>query len=79
MKQKICPKCINMMNLVEAYKRGRRFWTVYECIICGFIRIKKGKLVPNNVSIHIIRRGCSVPWGKDRHSRVNPKKKKRKK
>ena len=73
-----CDKCGRDMELTEHYKRGRRYWEVFFCQPCDVSKIKKGGLVRYNKTHDDLKKGCSVPWGKNKTRRFNPKKKKRK-
>ena len=73
-----CDKCEKDMELVEYYKRGRRYWSVFFCQSCNIKKIEKGGLVPYNRPIGTLTKTCSVPWGKNKRSRhLHRSKKKR--
>ena len=63
------------MPCVDFYKRGRRFWGEYKCQKCQFTKLEKGNKIPNNPSRGVMSKGCSIPWGKDKRTKFNPKKK----
>ena len=64
-----CGKCEKDMELVEYYKRGRRYWSVFFCQPCNIKKIEKGGLVPYNRPKGTLSKTCSVPWGKSKKSR----------
>lgn len=73
-----CDKCGKDMELVEHYKRGRRYWNTFFCQSCNIKKIEKGGLVPYNKTKDDIKKGCSVPWGKNKTTRMLRKSKKKK-
>lgn len=67
------------MGLIETCPRGRWVRGYYSCEKCGEHKSKKLRLIPNNMRKNPIRKGCSVPWGKNKRVKRNPMKKKRRK
>jgi len=73
----ICAVCGNEMIFKYEYTKGRHKRKLYACN-CGFKYSKKIATLPNNIT----KKGYPVkkpytPWGKAKHARTNPKKKKR--
>lgn len=68
-------ECEKEMVVTEDYNRGRRQVEVYTCFDCTINLIKKGRKLGNNTGRGIKARGCSVPWGKEKHTRFPTKKK----
>ena len=72
-----CDKCEKDMELVEHYKRGRRYWSVFFCQSCNIKKLEKGGLVPYNRPKGTLAKSCIVPWGKQKRVRRLHKSKKR--
>ena len=70
-------KCGNEMILTETCKRGRWVRGYYHCEKCGENKSEKLRLIPYKRPKGTLAKGCSVPWGKSKHTRFNPRKKKR--
>ena len=69
--------CGKEMVLTETCKRGRWVREYYSCEKCGEHKSKKLKLIPYFRKKGAIAIGCRVPWGKNKSTRVHPRKKKR--
>jgi DNA-directed RNA polymerase subunit M/transcription elongation factor TFIIS len=75
----ICPKCGSVAIYSTSENKGRHIRDCYICPQCLHNFFKRGKLIPYKIKKGITNKGCSVPWGKSKRLKINPKKKKKRK